>query len=190
MHLALLEIIAEHVTWSQKFTKAPVGYDFGAIGVSVYIIGISIVWSTRASSFHFMISNMHSLFNRKYKKIVKIDRYVTVKRFDHTNEKGQHLFGIKQSNVLFYSDEMNPTVAFMKYSQCTQYMIIDSVRISRGEKRLCNENTGERDKWMYFYTIEGETDTFTTLSPNIHHAFVEWKLQKLFQSMLHLTQVS
>lgn len=126
---------------------------------------------------------MHTLFNRKYAKILKIDRYVTVKRFDHTNEEGQSLFGIKQTNLLFYSDEIDPNMAFKEYCQHAPYLKLDGVRITRAGIRVCDESSGERDKCKYIYNIEGEN--FFTCSLNIHHAFILWKLQKLLQPILH-----
>ena len=121
--------------------------------------------------------------------MTRIDRYVTVKMFDHINVKGQHLFGIKQSNILFYSDEINPTTAYMEYCQNARYVIMDGVKITRGVKRLSNQSTENMLKWEHFYNIEGETHQFSCSSSDIHHAFIQWKLQKLFQSMFRLTQI-
>lgn len=118
--------------------------------------------------------------------MTKIDRYVTVKRFCRTNDRGLHLFGVKQSKQIFFSEEANPVRAFERFCHKTSFMMLDGHLITR-EGRSLEEilmPAGAREwRYTYYFKVEGDKGSFATASDNIHRAFLQWKARQVLHQL-------
>ena len=110
---------------------------------------------------------MHQLFGCVIPNLVKIDKYVTVKRFYSVNKDGMYLFGINQSKKLFYSRHKHPFNAYIDYCNRATSVTIDGHRIVR---------IGLVDDKNRYMVDNQENIMFS--SSNIHYAFIQWKIQQ------------